>query len=142
MTFFFNTSNIDEVTDDKLDRELESGRGRHPKWVSLMSDEGFQKDVRAYVCDNGYVKGKPNLTLQQVASWVKEKHSIEVSTATVSLWLHDLGFSYKQFSKGVYFDGHEREDVVDACKVYLAKLESCSHRFWISHSPAPNPGPL
>ena len=24
--FFFNTSNIDDVTDDKLDKELESGR--------------------------------------------------------------------------------------------------------------------
>jgi hypothetical protein len=23
-------------------------------------------------------------------------------------------FNYKQFSKGVYFDGHEREDVVAA----------------------------
>ena len=53
------------------------------------------------------MKGKPNLTLQQVVSWVKEKHSVDISTATVSLWLNDLGLSYKQLRKGAYFDGHE-----------------------------------
>ena len=42
------------------------------------------------------------------------------------LWLHDMGFSYKQFSKGVYFDGHEREDVVEERKAYLAELASYS----------------
>ena len=50
-----------------------------------------------------------------------------------------MGFSYKQFSKGVYFDGHEREDVVRERELYLEKLMSYSHRMWTSHSPAPNP---
>ncbi len=54
-------------------------------------------------------------------------------------WLHDLGFSYKQFIKGVYFDGHERVDVVEDRTVYLAKLASYAPRMWTSHSPAPNP---
>lgn len=137
--FFLNLSNIDDVTDERLDKELESGRGRHPKSVSLMSDEGFRSTVKEHVLDYGYVKGKPNLTLQQLVTWLKEEHYIDVCTSTVSLWLHDLGFSYKQFSKGVYFDGHERQDVVEDRKAYLAKLESCSHRMWISHSPTPNP---
>ena len=53
--------------------------------------------------------------------------------------LHDLGFTYKQFSKGVYFDGHERDDVVEDRETYLAKLQLYSPRLWISHSPAPNP---
>jgi hypothetical protein len=43
----------------------------------------------------------------------------------LTLRLHDLGFSYQQFSKGVYFDGHESEDVVEDRKAYLAELESC-----------------
>ena len=137
--YFLNLSNLDDVTDERLDKELESGRGRHPKLVSQMSDEGFRRSVKKYVLDNGYMKGKPNLTSQQVATWLKEEHSLDVCTSTVSLWLHDLGFSYKQFSKGVNFDGHEREDVVKDRSAYLAELQSCSHRMWFFHSPFPNP---
>ena len=63
--YFFNLSNVDDITDKRLDKELESGRGRHPKWVSRISDEGFRDTVKKYVLDNGYIKGKSNLTLQQ-----------------------------------------------------------------------------
>ena len=104
-----------------------------------MVDENFRKEAKQYVVDNGYIKGKPNLTLQQFVTWVKEQHGIEVCTSTASLWLHDMGFSYKQFSKSVYFDGHERADVVKDRKLYLETLASYSHRMWVSHSPAPDP---
>ena len=137
--FFSVISNSDDITDEILEIEFQSGRGRHPKRVSLMSDDKFRKQVKEYVLENGYVKGRPNLTLQQLVEWVNKHHSIEVCTSTMSLWLHDMGFSYKQFSKGVYFDGHEREDVVEERKAYLAKLASYNQRMWISHSPAPNP---
>lgn len=36
--YFAVMSNIDDVTDDSLELELSSSRGKHPKWVSLMSD--------------------------------------------------------------------------------------------------------
>ena len=137
--YFSLLSNFDDVSDERLELELVSGRGKHPKWVSLMVDENFRKEAKQYVLDNGYIKGKPNLTLQQFVTWVKEQHGIEVCTSTASLWLHDMGFSYKQFSKGVYFDGHERADVVKDRKLYLETLASYSHRMWVSHSPAPDP---
>lgn len=70
---------------------------------------------------------------------MKEHHDVEVCTSTMSIWLHEMGFSYKQFSKGVYFDGHERDDVVEDRKAYLAELAIYSQRMWTSHSPAPNP---
>ena len=72
-------------------------------------------------------------------SWLQETYQVEVCTSTISNWLHNLGFSYRQFSKGVYFDGHERDDVVEDRQAYLAKLDSYNPRLWISHSPAPNP---
>ena len=105
----------------------------------MMSDENFRQEAREYVLSNAYVKGKPNLTLQQFVVWVKEKYGVEVCTSTASLWLHDMGFLHKQFSKGVYFDGHERADVVRERESYLAALSSYSHRMWIAHSPAPDP---
>ena len=137
--FFSVVSNIDDITDEVLEMELQSARGRHPKRHSMMSDDVFRKQVKQYVLEHGYVKGRPNLTLQHLVEWVKESYGVEVCTSTVSLWLHDIGFSYKQFSKGVYFDGHEREDVVEERKAYLAKLASYNGRMWTSHSPAPNP---
>ena len=137
--YFSTISNLDDVTDKRLELELKSEKGSHPKVFSLMSDENFRKEAKQFVLENGYVKGRPNLTLQQFVTWLKESNDVEICTATASLWLHDMGFSYKQFSKGVYFDGHERDDVVRARELYLEKLMSYSHRMWISHSPAPNP---
>lgn len=137
--YFATVSSIDDVTDDRLELELSSERGCYPKCKSLLSDENFRKEAKEYVLENGYVKGRPNLTLNQFVLWVKEQKSVDICTTTASLWLHDMGFSYKQFSKGVYFDGHERDDVVKEREVYLEKLQSYSHRIWTSHSPAPNP---
>lgn len=41
--YFSIISNIDDVTDETLQVELQSSRGRHPKRVSLMSDENVRK---------------------------------------------------------------------------------------------------
>ena len=59
-----------------------------------------------------------------ICSWVKENYEVDISKSSMSNWLHDLGFSYQQFTKGVYFDGHEREDVVKDRDSYLKKFES------------------
>ena len=139
LDYFSLESNIDDITVERLEMELSSSRGKHIKWKSLMHDENFRCEAKQYVLDNGYIKGKPNLTLQQFVDWVKEEKDTEVSITTVSVWLHDLGFSYKQFSKGVYFDGHERTDVVADKKAYLEMLASYDGRMWVSHSPAPDP---
>lgn len=66
-----------------------------------------ERDAREYVLNNNNLREKPNITLQQFVVWVKEKRGVEIRIATAPLWMHDLGFTYKQFSKGVYFDGHK-----------------------------------
>ena len=137
--FFFSLSTIDNVTDEVLELELSSGMGRHPKWVSLISDENFKKDARRFIVDNGYVKGKPNLTLSDFTKWVVKEKGVSISISTASVWLHQMGFTHKQFSKGVYFDGHERDDVVADRKSYMNMIESYKPRMWVSHSPAPSP---
>ena len=137
--FFVPLTSVEDVTDDRLERELESGRGKNLKWISLISDESLRSDLRKFVAENGYVKGRPNLTLQDVVTWLKDTRDVEVCKSTVSVWLHEMGFSYRQFSKGVYFDGHEREDVVADRRVYLHTLQSFERRLWTYNSPAPNP---
>lgn len=99
--FFPCQTSLEDITDEMLEMELESSRGKHPKWVSLMHDENFRKEATEFILENGYAKGKPSLTLSDVVQWVKDTHDVEVCTATVSIWLHNMGFSYQNFSKGL-----------------------------------------
>lgn len=34
-----------------------------------------------------------------------------------------MGFEFKQYQKGIYIDGHERDDVVEYRKEFLAKMK-------------------
>lgn len=34
-----------------------------------------------------------------------------------------MGFKYKQYQKGIYIDGHERDDVVEYRNDFLAKMK-------------------
>ena len=121
--FLGAVSNIDDVDDQSLETELVSSKGRHPKWESLINDEGFVLEATAYVREHGYVKEAPNLTLADFVQWLKDKLCVEVCTEIARQWLLKMGFSYQQFSKGVYFDGHERADVVLHRSQYLASLD-------------------
>ena len=57
-----------------------------------------------------------------------------ITPGTARRWLHDLGFSPTLYRKGLYFDGHERADVVEYRRIYLQKLEVLQ----ISHLPPPS----
>jgi hypothetical protein len=81
--FFAEIANIDDVTDDRLERELSSNRGKHPKWISLMHDEDFRLEATQYIRGHGYVKGAPNLTLAEFVHWVAEEWKVEVCEETV-----------------------------------------------------------
>ena len=49
-------SSLENVEDGSLELELESEKGKHPKWLSLMADKNFKKEAKQYVLDNGYIK--------------------------------------------------------------------------------------
>ena len=87
-----------------------------------------------WVQPNSYSKGTPNMTAKLFCEWVNN-HLLpvvvpyhpqvpeQISTRTATRWLHILGFQPSSTHKGVYLDGHEREDVVQYRKLYLRKLE-------------------
>lgn len=85
--FLSETASIDDITDNRLEFELASNRGKHPKWISLMHDEEFRLEATQYVREHGYVKGAPNLTTTEFARWVAEKWDVQVCEETVRLWL-------------------------------------------------------
>ena len=121
--FFGSISCVADVDDDDLDEVLSSKCGCHSKVISLINDEQFCVKASKYVRQNGHKKGEPNLTLAQFSKWVEEEPNIKISERTASSWLRKLGFTYKQFSKGVYFDGHDREDVVEDRNNYCMLMD-------------------
>ena len=44
---------------------------------------------------------------------------------TARKWLHELGFSVLQMSKGGFIDGHERPDVVESREKFIRKMTEC-----------------
>ena len=42
---------------------------------------------------------------------------------TARVWLHHLGFNMSDHQKGVFFDGHDREDVIAYRRDLLDQLE-------------------
>src|SRR5882724_4536300 len=70
----------------------------------------------------------------------------KISESTAVCWLKKLGFKLQKVSKGIYVDGHEHEDVIQACHDFIeymytevfpqatSKLSKihinlCSHRY-------------
>src|SRR5438128_4161038 len=49
-----------------------------------------------------------------------------ISEKTAKRWLKKLGFVFSRFTKGIYFDGHERSDVVEFCKKFLEDMTELS----------------
>ena len=90
----------EDLDDEYVELLLTSNRGLACKHLhSLIHDEQFCISAREYVRLHGNVKGKPNLTCDMFREWVKGEYGIQVSTETVWLWLHQLGFLKKTITR-------------------------------------------
>ena len=117
-----------------------SAQGIHERrWIKLH-DDTWGRDLRDYVRTEAARKGRPNMTVAQFAAHVNQhvipaavqagdhkglpkkviKEGIQCSTAR--LWLHHLGCFFKNGKKDVYYDGHEREDVVEYRKLFIPRF--------------------
>ena len=110
----------------------------------MLDDETCRKKALSWLWGSAYQKGQPNMTAATFATWVNadllpNSHlppgfPRSITPRTARKWLHNLGFSPKQYRKGLYFDGHEREDVTEYCRIYVRKLECLQ----ASHLPPPS----
>jgi hypothetical protein len=91
-----------------------SRRGNHSKTVSPILDEDFKLRLSEYCRAH-----KQNFTLHQFKEFV-EKVALpsfgdpgkSITEETARLWLKKLGYRYTSHRKDLYYDGHERDDVV------------------------------
>lgn len=110
----------------------QSQQGRHQRSGILWSSEELNKEASKYVRENCNVKGMPNLTIASFCHWINNDllpntflepgFPRHVSVETARKWLHELGFEVLSSKKGLYFDGHEREDVVRERSRFLKQM--------------------
>ena len=111
---------------------LENKQGRYQHSGLLWSNEELNRKATKFIRENANVKGQPNLTSAGFCSWVNEEllpnkclepgFPRKISVKTARVWMHLLGFEVLSASKGAYFDGHEREDVVKQREEFLKKM--------------------
>src|SRR5436853_2587601 len=92
-----------------------SFQGKHQKSIRLIDDEDVAEKCHVWIRDQNYkvtpIKFKEfieqNLLVQL---GMNKKKTINISTAVC--WLHILGYTKQRQKQGIYYDGHERADVV------------------------------
>ena len=119
-----------------------SRQGKHER-LMVLSDEELRKKACKWVHENAFKKGQPNMTAAMFCNYVNStllpsQHlpphfPRTISFRTAVRWLHHLGFKPMSHKKGIYIDGHKREDVVKYRKEYLNVL----HQYQVNHQPLP-----
>jgi hypothetical protein len=96
---------------EQLPPEKRGGKGCH----SLFNDEGVQGAARAYLtalCIGDVTPMKFWHTLNnQILPMLRYVLDIRLSECTAQCWLYKLGWQQTRLKKGIYMDGHERDDV-------------------------------
>ena len=119
------TCSPDDMSDECITDMLSSNRGIHDEhFNSIMHNEDFRLAARQYVRKHACRKGEPNLTSLMFAKWVETECSLKIHDRTARKWLTKLGFSQIHHQKGVYFDGHDRSDVVAYRNEFLKEMDN------------------
>ena len=74
-------------------------------------DEALRKHMR-HVVDNEIPRGLQKYLEVELFPRIQLKVTKGISIHTARRWLHREGFQYTEHKKSLYFDGHERPDVV------------------------------
>ena len=103
---------------------------------SILDDEDFRRDIQLHLTEiakKGYIRAQDivdYVATPEVQQKLDTKaRGIHVQTAW--RWLHKLSWQYQQKKKGMYIDGHEREDMVEYRKRFVEHWREYEKRFVI-----------
>ncbi|RPA78671.1 hypothetical protein BJ508DRAFT_349096 [Ascobolus immersus RN42] len=138
----------------RANRTINEGKkGCFAKTHSWFNDEGVQLHIRDYLAgagehisahalaksigeylDSQRAERTVNTVLSEAAQPAEEDHTLSkrrrIRARTARRFLHRMGFSYKNVTKNVYIDGHERPDVIEyRQQVFLPEWKTHSRRF-------------
>ncbi|KAF8211778.1 hypothetical protein K438DRAFT_58293 [Mycena galopus ATCC 62051] len=104
-----------------------SHQGQREKHNGLLDDEGFYLGVQRWLRTLEVGTVNPKLLQKHVNETLLPSLALKKKIITIrqrQRWLWKLGYRRKRHTKGVYWDGHERKDVKQRRKAYLAELEA------------------
>jgi hypothetical protein len=94
---------------------------------TLLDNESVVHGVRQYLAAQNLGSITPHLLCHHVNKVIIPTLDLTMKKATISEWtainwLKKLRYTCKDVKKGVYFDGHERPDVIEARKKFPTEL--------------------
>jgi hypothetical protein len=109
-------------------------QGKHQKTKSFIDDEDIQRTCLNWIRSQHI----NSLSSRRFSNWIQSHLHKEVdlpepiciSERTATRWLHALNLKVTVQSKGLYFDGHERPDVVESRKRFLDTMEKREKRMF------------
>jgi hypothetical protein len=104
-------------------------QGKHPKRASLIDEEEVQRDCIAFLRS----QKDDERTALSFCRWFSDVYFVlrygmrrakDLSENTARTWFKKLGWYMWGKKKGLYVDGHEREDVVNYRKIFATRCNS------------------
>jgi len=103
---------------------------------SILEDEDFCLDIQLHLMEiakNGYIRAQ-DIVNYVATEEVQQRLGTKaqgIHVRTVRRWLYKLSWRYMQKKKGMYVDGHEREDVVQYWKAFVERWKEYEKHFFI-----------
>ncbi|CAB4416861.1 unnamed protein product [Rhizophagus irregularis] len=105
--------------------------GHHAKIWSFLWDEGILLQVKSYIREHKWDISPQMLIIQMnevILPGLGFAPSPTIHINTARNYLKELGYTYAKVKKGIYIDGHEREDVVAYRKIFLEQMSEFEYR--------------
>lgn len=109
---------------------LRAWRTKHNR---KMKVEDFRKFVNTDLCGQLFQQEREAERQGTYKSLHGRKAGQEIGLTACTTWLRRLGWRLETYSKGQYFDGHERPDVVEARQEYIKQKYEYDKRIIHNH---------
>ncbi len=98
-------------------------KGRNIKTESLIHDEDFKELVMQFVREQLSDKVSRNsFTPRTLTNFIQTRFCKQITENTARRWLYKLDFVQRYAGSGLYFDGHERVDVVAYRNLFVVRM--------------------
>jgi hypothetical protein len=95
--------------------------------TSILADEDLAQHIHLHltgIAKVGYVRAQDVVDVMATPEMQRYLGcKSRITTRTGRRWLHVMEWRYGKATKGMYIDGHERKDVVEYRKGFLARME-------------------
>src|SRR6266487_2621305 len=106
---------------------LLSNHGQHQKYKRLIDDEDIALACHQWIQQESGVNGINSFQFKQYIEDVILPEHMDtrkmISLQMAERWLNILDYRFEHYRKGIYFDGHEQEDVVAYRENFLKIIE-------------------